>query len=207
MLMNAIQLDDIEIPQDELDSPSTKAFINIIGAMIYSSDSFVAYIKSNTSQIIDRLAANESLKALPEAYDQYSDLKNRVKAQFGEYESASKAFEQSKREALQHSQDQTTVFYTNLAEKWQKSQNAFTKEEIIRKSLDIKRGLSDYFQGKDECQSRPKYEQRCLIKLEEIYRDTVSSETGRYVAPDYWCYSAKEQYVTKTIRGEKESFS
>ena len=124
------------------------------------------------------------------------------------------AFEQSKREALTAQSAIRQQFFILICAgtRWQKStvKVLFTKEEIIRKSLDISN--EDYqiiFRAKDECQSRPKYEQRMqLIKLEEIYRDDSFIRDWSLCCSGFTgAIQQKNNTSLKPYCGEKESFS
>jgi len=205
LAVNAIQVDDIQIPKQEQDSPSTKAFINIVGAMIYNSEDFIEHIKSNTDRIIDRMAQNKSLKVLPDAYQEYSQLGYDVGVQYQSYVQASADYQSALLETTAKANANVSDLYAELGDKWQASKSSLSREEKVRKSLEIKRGITDYFDGKQQCQKSTKYEQRCLIKLEQIYKDTIVAEAGRYVAPDYWCYPSREVMISKTIRGKQRS--
>ena len=78
-----------------------------------------------------------------------------------------------------------------------------TKTQRVQSSLDILRGVTDYFSGFERCQEAKKSRRAaCLAKLQEIYNDRVREFSGKYVPPDYWCFDPQEVRTTKEIRGK-----
>jgi len=205
---NSLQLDDISIPEDELDTPATKTFLHIVPGMIFSSPELVEYLKGEIDKVIDQMAERDSLAALPEAYENYRKVGADVVDGYSKFDVARNRYLSDLREALLDTDAAVDGLYKALAQSWVDNQaSGLPKPERIRKSLEIKRSLDDYFASYDECMDMKKKNRAvCMKKLQEVYNDTVTAEVGRYVAPDYWCFEPQEKMIVKKVRGVARQF-
>jgi len=207
ILENSLQLDDLHIPEEELDTPATKAMVSIMGVMIFNSSSFIEQLKNNVDKIIDEAAYNDSSKALPEAYVAYQKYQQHTDEAWGNYSHGTQEYYRALSVAWNSANKKTEEIYLKAATEWKKANKQVDSKSIVRKSLEIKRAVNEYFDAKNfannHCVKYKLTEQKCHIKIEQIYRDTVVKEAGKYVAPDYWCYPPEEKMVVKSIRGKK----
>jgi hypothetical protein len=209
ILTNSIQLDDLKIAKEELNSPATKAMTSIMGAMIFNSSTFVSHLKGSIDLIIDETATNDAQQSLIDTYKTYQDYQQHTLDAWQRYAQGSQNYYLALQLAENTADEKTVLIYLEATNEWNKAQNKLDNKAIIRKSLEIKRAVSDYFEAKrladKYCSKYKLTEQKCHIKIEQVYRDTVVKESGRYVPPDYWCYKAVENMVVKNIRGKKIS--
>jgi hypothetical protein len=205
---NTIQLDDIEVPADQVDTPSTKAMLSIVGVMVFNSDSFIQHLKSSVNQIIDEVALLDARKTFSEAYDGYKEFQGEVIKGWSDYAEGVNKYNDAKLQINAEAIKRADDIYLQAANEFTSKQPKLSKQDRIRKSLEIKRAVSDYFEAKDKADikcTRKNTNDACHIKIEQTYRDTVISHAGRYVAPDHWCYPPEQKRVTETIRGRSRS--
>tara|TARA_B100000745_G_scaffold16345_1_gene11772 strand:+ start:1360 stop:4191 length:2832 start_codon:yes stop_codon:yes gene_type:complete len=209
ILTNSVRLDDIQIPASEIDKPATKAMVVIVGAMVFHSAQFIDQLKQSSSHLIDQAAENDARKSWPESYQRYQQYQQMVIDSWLQYENATQQYHSARDQALTKAALAADDIYISAAQSWREKTQQLDKQQLIQRSLEIKRTVSDYFEAKQKthkyCDNRELLEKKCQIKLEQAYRDTVLKEAGRYVAPDYWCYPAREEKVTKTINGRSHT--
>lgn len=198
----SVQLDDINIEDEDLDSASTRSMLAIMGAMLFNSNSFIEDLKQQVDEVIDKLAEQDARKTLPQAYAGYKEFQEETAKAWSSYADAVNKYNIARSKS--HAEAVLTVddIYINAANEYTANTKSFSDKEILTKSLEIKRSVSKYFYAKSQVSVRCKYTaDACHIKIEDAYRDTVIKEAGRYIAPDYWCYPPEEIQVTEKIRG------
>ncbi|WP_159816874.1 hypothetical protein [Colwellia sp. 20A7] len=206
---NTIQIDDMEVPADQVDTPATKAMLSIVGAMVFNSESFISHLKSSVHNIIDQVSELDARKTFPKAYDGYKEYQENVIKGWADYAAGVNEYNSAKKKVHINAIYKTDEIYLAAANEFTSKQAKLSKQERIRKSLEIKRAVSDYFEAKDKadkkCTGHYVTNEKCHIKIEQAYRDTVLKQAGRYVAPDHWCYPPEKKRMTETIRGRSRS--
>lgn len=206
---NTIQIDDMEVPADQVNTPATKAMLSIVGVMVFNSDSFISHLKNSVHSIIDRVAELDARKTFPQAYDGYKDYQNNVIKVWAEYAVGVNRYNSAKQDVRINALHKIDEIYLQAANEFTSKQVKLSKQDRIRKSLEIKRAVRDYFEAKEKadqkCTGRYLTNEKCHIKIEQAYRDTVLEQAGKYVAPDHWCYPPEKKRVTEIIRGRSRS--
>lgn len=203
---NSIQLEDISIPEEELDTPATKAMTSIMGVMIFNSETFITHLRNSTESIVSKAAHNDAQKTWTEAYLAYQDYQQEVTKSWDKYKEGVDKYNDAQLDAYKKSLAKANEIYLQAGNEFKEAtKNSNDEDTIIRKSLEIKRAVKDYFEAKQyadtRCKKYKSTEQKCHIKIENTYRDIVVKEAGRYIPPDYWCYDPKEKTVEKMVRG------
>lgn len=206
---NTIQIADMEVPAEQVDTPATKAMLSIVGAMIFNSESFISRLKNSVDSIIDQVAELDARKTFPKAYDGYKEYQENVIKGWADYATGANKYNTAIKRAYSDAVYKTDDIYLEAANNFTVKQVKLSKQERIRKSLEIKRAVSDYFEAKDKadqkCTGRYITNEKCHIKIEQTYRDAVLKQAGKYVAPDHWCYPPESKRVTQIIRGRSRS--
>lgn len=203
---NSVQLEDISIPEDQLDTPATKAMTSIMGAMIFNSDTFIEKLKASTDSIVSKAAKNDAEKTWKESYSAYQNYQKEVLSSWETYKNGADKFDNAQLDVYKKSVAKADEIYIEAGSQFKDATKGQDDSAlIIRKSLEIKRAVKDYFEAKQyadtRCRKYKATEQKCHIKIENAYRDIVVKEAGRYIPPDYWCYPPTEKTVEKMVRG------
>lgn len=203
---NSVQLEDISIEEDQLDTPATKAMTSIMGAMIFNSDTFIKHLKASADSIVAMAAKNDAEKTWVDAYSAYQDYQKEIITIWKKYKEGVDRFEKAQFDVHKQSVTKANEIYIEAANQFKDATKGQSdKKSLIRKSLKLKRAVNDYYEAKEfantRCKKYQATEQKCHIKIENTYRDIVIKEAGRYIPPDYWCYPAIEKSVEKMVRG------
>jgi hypothetical protein len=205
ILNGSVQIADLDIPDEALDTPATNSLLAIMGIMIFNSNEFINSLKESSDMIIDELSIRDAQKTLPNAYTNYQQYQRSTLSAWDDYVNAVNRYNLEFAKIEAESRTKADAVYIEAATEFNTNQISLSKNERIRKSLEVKRAVSDYFEAKarvdTKCNGGRLTDESCHIKIEQVYRDTVLSNAGRYIAPDYWCNDPIEKRLTETIRG------
>ena len=194
---NALQLDGIPFDEADLESAHTRSFLSVLGLMTFVSPDFIDSLKSEADRIIDQVVTNEATKDLPDSYEEYRELQDSVKQAWADYERVSDDYWEAQATLMRDAEGNWNELQVGLMEEWEKLSDERNEQAFTREVLALRRSLNTYFQARDSCENG-RFRDECIIRIEDIYREEVTSNLGRYVAPQDWCH--EPEIVTTTVQ-------
>lgn len=194
---NALQLDGIPFDEADLDSAHTRSFLSVLGLMTFVSPEFIDSLKSEADRIIDQVVVNEATRALPDHYEEYRLLQASLLQAWHDYEQVSDEYWQAQAELREEAEARWHQLQMQLMSEWQDTAEERNDQAFTRQVLTLQRSLSTYLQARERCDNG-RFRDECIIRIEDIYRDEVTRNLGRYVAPHDWCH--EPEIVTNTVQ-------
>lgn len=194
---NALQLDGIPFDEADLESAHTRSFLSVLGLMTFVSPDFIDSLKSEADRIIDQVVTNEATRALPEHYEEYRQLQGSVQQAWADYQRVSDDYWQAQASLSHEAEASWNSLQLGLMEEWEALSGERNEQAFTRQVLSLRRSLNTYFQARERCESG-RFRDECIIRLEDIYREEVTRNLGRYVAPHDWCH--EPEIVTTTVQ-------
>jgi len=194
---NALQLDGIPFDDADLDSAHTRSFLSVLGLMTFVSPEFIDSLKTEADRIIDQVVVNEATRALPEHYEEYRQLQTSLQQAWRDYEQVSDEYWHAQADLSAEAEARWHELQAGLMAEWQALAGERNEQAFTRQVLTLQRSLSSYFQARERCDNG-RFRDECIIRIEDIYRDEVTRNLGRYVAPHDWCH--EPEIVTNTVQ-------
>lgn len=197
---NALQLDGIPFDEADLESAHTRSFLSVLGLMTFVSPDFIETLKSDADQILDQVITNEANKVLPGRYEDYRELQGAVQESWSDYQDVSDEYWQAQATLNNDAEESWRELQTGLLAEWEELADERNDEDSTRQVLALRRSLNNYFQARNQCETGH-FRDECLIRLEDIYREEVTQNLGRYVSPHDWCHEPEVVTTTEQQRG------
>ena len=197
---NTLQLQDIEITQDQLESAEFKTFISIIGLLTYFSDDVVDHFKNETDVLLDRFAEVEAARRLPEVYQDYQEGQARIEDAWSRYNEANLEYQAGVADIRRVAEDKWSDIGEGLYQKYEELSERSSERDLRKNSVALAAYLPQYFRSRDRCEEA-RIEEDCRAYITLAYDQNVTDLIGAEVNPYYWCHGEKTTPTLKIING------
>ncbi len=199
----SLQLHDIEVTEEQLDSPEFKTFISIIGLLTYFSEDVVDHFKGKTDEVLDRVADQEAAKRLPALYGDYQDAQTQIEDAWARYDDAKSQYHAQTKNLRLEAEGAWNDMGQRLYNEYHIITKKLSDATLAQKAVKLRNSLPDYYTGREKCEETNN--RRCFDQLSDYYESRVTDVVGKEMDPNFWCNGSQMMSITEFVNGQMKT--
>ena len=199
----SLQLHDIEVTEEQLDSPEFKTFISIIGLLTYFSDDVVDHFKGKTDEVLDRVADQEAAKRLPALYSDYQQAQTQIESAWARYDDAKSQYHAQTKNLRVEAEKAWNDMGQRLYNEYQVIAKKLSDAALAQKSVRLRNSLPDYYIDREKCEATN--DRKCFERLSDYYDTRITDVVGKEMDPNFWCLGSKMTSITEFVNGRMKT--
>ncbi|SBS27195.1 hypothetical protein MSP8887_00568 [Marinomonas spartinae] len=192
LVYDAVSISGVSYGPKERDSSEGLTFISLFGAMTYADHNLVSDLDKYEEHIVNNMVRKEAYANFETNYRDYSKIYKTLSADYQSYAQGSNRYNQALVDIPKRESSYWKEIDSQLKDGWSRYSKAQDAQisETQAKANKYAPVFYKYFKAKDSCAKRSN-KTSCIQRLDNDYRNRLSSAGFDYVEPNYWLHKRK----------------
>jgi hypothetical protein len=192
LAINAIQINDVEYDQAQMQSSENLTFLSLFGGLLYADNNLSGKLGDTKEKIINKFIKQKAYGDFNKHYADYEVLYTELSGSYKSYANGSKKYNK----VIADIPQREMKYWTEIEDSVNKGYKKYSKTQkshIVKASARAQkygRKIYTYFEKESGCiksyKKNKERRKRCMDRLNQKYRTEIKKMGIGYIEPNYW---------------------